>query len=107
MFDTEDKNYKAIHKALKAVPDYEFKITEEDVYDPPEITGGQIQALRISLGMTQTTFGKYLGVTIGAEQQWEYGNTKPSKVYRRLMHILSICSPIIAESTKNQKTIKL
>lgn len=44
------------------------------------MTGEQIKAIRMSLGLTQEAFAHFLGVSFPTINRWENGACKPSKL---------------------------
>lgn len=44
------------------------------------MTGSEVKALRVSLGMTQEDLAHELGVTVSTVNRWENGHTRPSRL---------------------------
>lgn len=51
----------------------------------PEYDAQEIKDIRLSLGMTQTTFAKVMGVSVKTVEAWEAGTNKPIGAARRFL----------------------
>ena len=49
------------------------------------MTGDQIKRIREALGLTQSKFATWLGVSLGSLQDWEEGRHPPTKRAVRLL----------------------
>ena len=49
------------------------------------MTGDQIKRIRESIGLSQSKFATWLGVSLGSLQQWEEGRNPPTKRAERLL----------------------
>ena len=63
-------------KAKKTV----MSITPVEVFTP-----GEIKEIRISTGMTQMLFAKYMGVSVKTVESWEAGRNHPEGAACRLL----------------------
>lgn len=66
-------------------PDIDFNILQKVMlltlaHHPADLTGNQIHFIRVWIGVTQTEFGKLLGVTHAAVAKWEKTKNNPSKM---------------------------
>ncbi|MEX0961936.1 MAG: hypothetical protein WDZ28_03670 [Simkaniaceae bacterium] len=66
-------------------PDIDFNILQKVTllslaHHPADLTGSQVHFIRMWLGLTQTEFGKVLGVTHPAVVKWEKTENKSSKM---------------------------
>ena len=66
-------------------PDIDLNVLQKAVllalaYHPIDLTGNQIRFIRVSLGLTQTTFGKLFGMTHPAIVKWEKTENRSSKM---------------------------
>ena len=66
-------------------PDINFNILQKVMllalaHHPADLTGNQVHFIRAWLGLTQTEFGKILGVTHPAVVKWEKTENKSSKM---------------------------
>ena len=85
--------YESIIKGLNEAIDYEngtgkARVTKCTVNPAPEFTAGQIKEVRISVGMTQTTFAEVMGVSPKTVEAWEAGTNKPIGSARRFLSVL-------------------
>ena len=49
------------------------------------MTGDQIKRIRESIGLTQSKFATWLGVSLSSLQEWEEGRNPPTKRAERLL----------------------
>ena len=49
------------------------------------MTGDQIKRIREALGLTQSKFATWLGVSLSSLQEWEEGKSPPTKRALRLL----------------------
>lgn len=85
--------YESIIKGLTEAIEYEqgngkarkMKCT---VNPAPEFNSQEIKALRLSLGMTQSTFAEVMGVSQKTVEAWEAGTNKPLGTARRFLGVL-------------------
>jgi putative transcriptional regulator len=75
----EAKKYRAGKKANVRVSRMAF--------EPVEFTPGQIQALRLKLGLSQPLFADFLGTSVGTIRSWEQGVRRPQVAAKRLLVI--------------------
>lgn len=66
-------------------PDIDFNILQKVMllalaYHPADLTGNQVHFIRVWFGLTQTEFGKVLGVTHPAVAKWGKTENKSSKM---------------------------
>ena len=54
----------------------------------PEYSAQQIKDVRLSLGMTQVTFAKVMGVSTKTVEAWEAGTNRPIGSARRFLSVL-------------------
>ena len=54
----------------------------------PEVSAGEIKALRQSLHMTQSMFAEVLGVSHKTVEAWEKGTNTPAGTARRMLTLL-------------------
>jgi putative transcriptional regulator len=57
---------------------------------PPEVSPGQITALRAKHAMSQAVFARLLNVSIRTVQSWERGSRKPSQAALRLIQLFAM-----------------
>lgn len=53
-----------------------------------EYSAEQIKALRLRLGVSQTTFAHHMGTTKGVVTQWEQGLRNPSRATHKLLWVV-------------------
>ena len=85
--------YESIIKGLNDAVEFEngkgtARISKCTVNPAPEFNAKQIRDVRLSLGMTQTTFAQVMGVSVKTVEAWEAGANKPIGPARRLLSML-------------------
>lgn len=94
--------YESIIKGLNEAVDYEkgkgtAKVTKCTVNPAPDYDADQIKELRLSLGMTQTTFAQVVGVSPKTIEAWEAGTNKPIGSARRFLSVLQADPSLLAK----------
>ena len=94
--------YESIIKGLNEAIDYEkgqgtAKVTKCTVNPVPNYEPAQIKELRLSLGMTQSTYSEVVGVSQKTVEAWEAGTNKPIGSARRFLSVLQADPSMLAK----------
>lgn len=74
----------------KTVPKRLFKIEDPDV-----------KAIRHYLGLSQSQFAKWMGISVGTLRNWEQGRRKPDGPARVLLGVVATHPEALADVLKN------
>lgn len=66
----------------------QLKTTTFEIKEVPEMPPERIRRIRAHLQMTQSIFGKFMGVSTRAVEDWEGGRSKPKGPARRMLSML-------------------
>lgn len=68
-----------------------LRVTKAEMPEPPPIyTADQIRAIRLSSGMSQGLFSRYLSISSKTLQAWEQGVRRPSRLSARFLQLIEL-----------------
>lgn len=99
MSKTFDILSEALNEAITDTKEKRLTRHTKQIYIPPitSHSSDEIKTIRHNLGLTQSLFAQYLGVSPKTVESWESGKNKPSGPSNRLLGLLAAKKVSISE----------